>query len=139
MSQIGRELQLTLQAAFREAAARRHAYVTVEHLLYALLYLTGYPMTLDDLKNFRQWGSPTPGHPEYGETPGIETTTGPLGQGFATAVGLALAEAHLGAIFNRPGWAKQSEDHRVLPKTGYRFRNADVFPGQASGESGLNY
>ena len=69
-------------------------------LLYSLLYLTGYPeMTLDELKNFRQVGSRTAGHPEYGHAPGIETTTGPLGQGIANAVGMALAEAHLGARF----------------------------------------
>ena len=73
-------------------------------LLYSLQYLTGYPgMTLDDIKNFRQWGSPTAGHPEYGLAPGIETTTGPLGQGFGTAVGMALAERFLAATFNRPG------------------------------------
>ena len=69
-------------------------------LLYALLYLTGYrDMTLDELKAFRQWGSKTPGHPEYGHTPGVETTTGPLGQGIATAVGMALAERLLNARF----------------------------------------
>jgi transketolase len=73
-------------------------------LLYALLYLTGYDVTLDDLKNFRQWGSITPGHPEYHETPGVETTTGPLGQGAANAVGLALAEAFLAHYFNRDGY-----------------------------------
>ncbi len=72
-------------------------------LLYASLFLTGYDLTLDDLKAFRQWGSRTPGHPEYGLTPGVETTTGPLGQGFANAVGMAIAEAHLAARFNRPG------------------------------------
>ncbi|HEU4628898.1 MAG TPA: transketolase [Gemmatimonadaceae bacterium] len=72
-------------------------------LLYSLLYLTGYGLTLDDLKQFRQWGSRTPGHPEYGFTPGVETTTGPLGQGMANAVGMAIAEAHLAARFNRPG------------------------------------
>ncbi len=72
-------------------------------LLYALLYLTGYDVTLDDIKNFRQWGSNTAGHPEYGDTPGVETTTGPLGQGAATAVGMALAEAYLARYFNRDG------------------------------------
>lgn len=69
-------------------------------LLYSLLYLTGYGLTLDDLKNFRQWESKTPGHPEYGLTPGVETTTGPLGQGVANGVGMAMAEAHLAARFN---------------------------------------
>ena len=73
-------------------------------LLYSLLYLFGYGLTLDDLKSFRQWDSKTPGHPEYGRTVGVETTTGPLGQGFATAVGMAMAEAHLAARFNRPGY-----------------------------------
>ncbi|MEZ5932723.1 MAG: transketolase [Alphaproteobacteria bacterium] len=71
-------------------------------LLYALLHLTGYPkMTIEQIRNFRQWGSITPGHPEVGHTPGVETTTGPLGQGFATAVGMALAERHLAARFGR--------------------------------------
>jgi transketolase len=70
-------------------------------LLYSCLYLSGYELTLDDLKQFRQWESRTPGHPEYGYTPGVETTTGPLGQGIGNAVGMAVAEAHLAAEFNR--------------------------------------
>jgi transketolase len=72
-------------------------------LIYSLLYLTGYDMTLEDLKEFRQWGSRTPGHPEYGITPGVETTTGPLGQGVANSVGMALAERWIASRFNRPG------------------------------------
>ena len=72
-------------------------------LQYSLLHLTGYKLSLDDLKQFRQWGSRTPGHPERGHTPGIEVTTGPLGQGFANAVGMAMAERFLAERFNRPG------------------------------------
>jgi transketolase len=70
-------------------------------LLYSVLYLTGYELTLDDLKQFRQWHSKTPGHPELGYTPGVETTTGPLGQGVGNSVGMAVGEAHLAAVFNR--------------------------------------
>jgi transketolase len=73
-------------------------------LLYSLLYLTGFDLPLSELENFRQWGSRTPGHPEYGLTPGVEVTTGPLGQGFGNGVGMAIASAHLAAIFNRPGF-----------------------------------
>ncbi len=81
-------------------------------LLYSLLYLTGYDLSLDDLKSFRQWGSKTPGHPEYHLVPGAELTTGPLGQGFANGIGLAMAEAHLAATYNRPGHT--IVDHRTF-------------------------
>jgi transketolase len=78
-------------------------------LLYALLHVTGFDLPLEELKRFRQWGSRTPGHPEYGKTPGVEATTGPLGQGLANGVGMAIAEVALGARFNRPG--HQIVDH----------------------------
>src|SRR5258708_4299428 len=74
-------------------------------LLYSMLHLTGYDVPLDQIKQFRQWGSRTPGHPERGHTAGVETTTGPLGQGFGNGVGMAIAEAHLAARYNRPGFA----------------------------------
>ena len=73
-------------------------------MLYSLLYLTGYNLTLEDLKNFRQWGSKTPGHPEYGRTPGVEATTGPLGQGFGMGVGMAIAECYLASRYNKEGF-----------------------------------
>jgi transketolase len=79
-------------------------------LLYSVLYLTGYELTLEDLKQFRQWESKTPGHPELGHTPGVETTTGPLGQGIGNSVGMAVAEAHMGAVFNRD---QKIIDHHV--------------------------
>lgn len=74
-------------------------------LLYSTLHLCGYRIAMDDLKSFRQWGSITPGHPEAKETPGVETTTGPLGQGFANAIGMAIAKEHLASLYNKPGFA----------------------------------
>jgi len=85
-------------------------------LLYSLLHLTGYDLPLEQLKQFRQWGSQTPGHPEYRETPGVELTTGPLGQGFAMAAGMAMAERHLAARFNRDG--HEVVDHRTYVLAG---------------------
>ena len=85
-------------------------------LLYATLHLVGYDLSLEEIRNFRQWGSRTPGHPEHGHTPGVETTTGPLGQGLANAVGMAIAEAHLAARFNRDGHTVV--DHRTYVVAG---------------------
>ncbi len=95
-------------------------------LLYSLLYLTGFDLSLDDLKQFRQLGSITPGHPEYGLTAGVETTTGPLGQGFSNAVGMAMAEAHLAAEFNQP-------DHQIVDHYTY------VFCGDGDLEEGISH
>lgn len=100
-------------------------------LLYSLLHLTGYDVSLDDIKNFRQWGSKTPGHPEYGHTPGVETTTGPLGQGIANAVGMAMAERHLAAEFNRDG--HEIVDHYTYAVCG----DGDMMEGVASEASSL--
>ncbi len=94
-------------------------------LLYSILHLSGYDLPLEELKQFRQWGSRTPGHPEHGEAPGVETTTGPLGQGFAMAVGMAIAEQHLAARFNRPGHA--IVDHRTYVLAG----DGDLMEGVA--------
>ena len=98
-------------------------------LLYALLHLTGYDsVTLEDIKNFRQWGSKTPGHPETFETAGVEVTTGPLGQGIANAVGLAMAEAHLAAKFNKP-------DCKVVDHTTYVIMGDGCHQEGVSGEA----
>ncbi|MGH7458818.1 MAG: transketolase [Longimicrobiaceae bacterium] len=100
-------------------------------LLYSLLHLSGYDLSLEDLKEFRQWGSKTPGHPEYGLTPGVETTTGPLGQGFANGVGMALAERHLAAVYNRP-------DHQVIDHRVYAIcSDGDLMEGVASEAASL--
>jgi transketolase len=100
-------------------------------LLYSLLHLTGYDVSLDDLKNFRQWGSITPGHPEYGLTPGVEMTTGPLGQGFAAGVGMAIAQAHLAALFNKPG-------HELIQSYIYAIvTDGDLMEGVASEAASL--
>ncbi|MGY0611787.1 transketolase [Luteimonas sp. A501] len=100
-------------------------------LLYSLLHVTGYDLTLDDIKQFRQWGSKAPGHPERGHTPGVEVTTGPLGQGFANAVGMAMAEAQLAARYNRPGHVVV--DHR----TWVIASDGDLMEGVASEAASL--
>ena len=100
-------------------------------LLYSLLHLTGYELSLDELKNFRQWGSLTPGHPEYGLTPGVEMTTGPLGQGFATGVGMAIAASHLAATFNQSG-------HEIINPFIYAIvTDGDLMEGVASEAASL--
>lgn len=100
-------------------------------LLYALLHVAGYDLSLDDIEHFRQWGSRTPGHPEYGHTPGVEVTTGPLGQGFANGVGMAMAEAFLAATFNRPG--HEVVAHRVYGIVG----DGDLMEGISSEAASL--
>ena len=100
-------------------------------LLYSLLYLSGYHLSLEDIKNFRQWESKTPGHPEYGHTPGVETTTGPLGQGFANAVGMAMAERHLAARYNQP--EQTIVDHHTYVMCG----DGDMMEGVASEAASL--
>jgi transketolase len=100
-------------------------------LLYSVLHLTGYDLRLEDLESFRQWGSRTPGHPELGETPGVEMTTGPLGQGCGASVGMALAEAHLAARFNRP-------DHTVIDhRTWVLCSDGDLMEGVSSEAASL--
>jgi transketolase len=100
-------------------------------LLYALLHLAGYDLPIEELKRFRQWGSQTPGHPEYKETPGVECTAGPLGQGFGNGVGMAMAERFLAARFNRPG-------HEIVNHTTYAIvSDGDLMEGIASEAASL--
>jgi len=100
-------------------------------LLYSLLHLAGYDLSLDELKNFRQWGSITPGHPEYGLTPGVEVTTGPLGQGFANGVGMAIAASHLASTFNQQG-------HKIIDPFIYAIvTDGDLMEGVASEAASL--
>jgi transketolase len=100
-------------------------------LLYSLLHLTGYDLPLDEIKQFRQWGSKTPGHPEYGLTPGVEATTGPLGQGFGNGVGMAIAEKWLAARFNKPG-------HDIINHFTYTIcSDGDMMEGIASEAASL--
>ena len=117
-------------------------------LLYSLLHLTGYDLSLDEIKRFRQWGSLTPGHPEYGLTPGVETTTGPLGQGFANGVGFAIAEAHLAAEFYQPAQSRSEtgvkrgsrtpSEHQIVDHYVYAIvTDGDLMEGVASEAASL--
>jgi transketolase len=106
-------------------------------LLYAMLHLTGYDLPLEEIRNFRQWESKTPGHPEYGLTPGVETTTGPLGQGIMNAVGMAMAEAHLAAVFNRDGHEIVNHHTWVFASDGDFMEGASHEAASLAGHLGL--
>jgi len=106
-------------------------------LLYSTLFLSGYDLTLDDLKSFRQWGSRTPGHPELGVADGVEVTTGPLGQGLGMAVGMAMAEKHLGAIYNRPGFEIVNHHTYVLAGDGDMMEGLSHETASLAGTLGL--
>ncbi len=107
-------------------------------LLYSLLHLCQYDLTLEDLKQFRQWGSRTPGHPEYHHTAGVETTTGPLGQGFASAVGMAMAERHLASRFNQEGFPVIDHDTYVLCGDGDLMEGISYEAASLAGHLGLD-
>lgn len=107
-------------------------------LLYSLLHLTGYDLSLDEIMNFRQWGSKTPGHPEYGHTPGVDVTTGPLGQGISNAVGIAIAEKYLGAYFNREGFPLIDYNVYVIAGDGCLQEGVSSEACSLAGHLGLN-
>jgi transketolase len=106
-------------------------------LLYALLHLSGYDLPLSEIERFRQWGSRTPGHPEHGLTAGVETTTGPLGQGFGNAVGMALAERNLADRFNRPGLEVVAHHTYVLCSDGDMMEGVTSEAASLAGHLGL--
>lgn len=106
-------------------------------LIYSLLHLAGYDLPMEELRRHRQWGSLTPGHPEYGHTAGVEATTGPLGQGISTAVGMALAESHLGARFNRPGYAVVDHFTYVIASDGDLMEGISSEASSFAGHQGL--
>lgn len=107
-------------------------------LLYSMLYLTGYDLALDELKQFRQWGSRTPGHPEFGMTPGVEVTTGPLGQGLGNAVGMAIAEKYLAARYNKPGFDLFDYDTFVIAGDGCLQEGVSSEASSLAGHLGLD-
>ena len=107
-------------------------------LLYSLLHLTGYDLTMDDLKKFRQWGSKTPGHPESHLTGGVETTTGPLGQGFCNGIGMAIAKRFLASRFNRPGYPVLDYNIYAIVSDGDLMEGVTHEAASLAGHLGLN-